>query len=91
MRFLLAAGQAFIGHIAIWILLVILPFGNHWSYCHLEIIGHIAIWFQVLELCLVQYARGKVIGHIGNIAMAIKSQRVCSTVFTYLIYIYLYS
>jgi hypothetical protein len=34
-RFSLAAGQAFIGHIAIWILLVILPFGNHWQYCHL--------------------------------------------------------
>ena len=25
----------FIGHIAIWILLVILPFGFYWSYCHL--------------------------------------------------------
>jgi hypothetical protein len=35
MRFLLDAGQAFIGHIVIWILLVILPFGFYWSYCHL--------------------------------------------------------
>jgi len=26
-------------------LLVILPFGFYWSYCHLDFIGHIVIWF----------------------------------------------
>jgi hypothetical protein len=31
----------FIGHIAIWILLVILPFENHWSYCHLVLSARI--------------------------------------------------
>jgi hypothetical protein len=43
MRFLLAAGQAFIGHIAIWILLVILPFGFYWSYCHLVLRAEIML------------------------------------------------
>jgi hypothetical protein len=83
-------------HIAMRVLarrnsLVILPFGFYWSYCHLEIIGHIAIWFQVPELCLMQYARGKVIGHIGIIAMAILVAGICAHGFTCLIYIYLYS
>jgi hypothetical protein len=35
MRFLLAAGQAFIGHIVIQKTLAILSFGFYWSYCHL--------------------------------------------------------
>jgi hypothetical protein len=43
MRFLLAAGQAFIGHIAIWILLVILPFRKDWQYCHLVLRARIML------------------------------------------------
>jgi hypothetical protein len=41
----------------------------------------------VLELCWLQNAPGKFIGHLGNIAMATKPHTICALGFTCLIYI----